>query len=212
MNPIWEVSIILQWLLIVGLSVVVLALVRQLGVLTVRLNPSAALETLAGQELLLGGSPAQAPTVVVFVAPGCKPCDSLVPAFQKIARDYALSAVRFIVAINADGPTARAYAEQHRLDGLDVLAAGRLANELGTSSTPYGIAVDSNGIVAKRAIVNALEHLEQMLVVAELGVSRDGQNDSRDGNGARATTEPAPLESEEAPRKVIEVLESGGGR
>jgi methylamine dehydrogenase accessory protein MauD len=184
----WQISVVVLWILVVLMAVVLVALVRQLGVLTVRLNPAAAhdlgegpdpgtpfpiqaLTTLAGRELVIGGTEQQA-AVVAFVSPGCRQCDTMVPAFHAIAKDYADDPVRLVIGVIADDRTAGAYAQQLRLDGLDVVPAGSIAKRLAINSTPYALAVGSNGLVAKRGVVNALEHLEEMLEIAQIGASR----------------------------------------
>lgn len=198
MDTIWIISAVVQWLVIAGLGVVVVSLVRQLGVLTVRMNPAAAyeldegpppgstfppqtLETLDGEELGVGQVGAQ-PTVVVFVAPGCGPCETLSPTIRKVARADDSANVRFVVSIGADSKTAAAYAKHYKLGAdIKVVAGSRLSKNLGVSTTPYALAVGTNGLVAKRGVVNALEHLEEMVVLADTGVhSPSGHPQKRD--------------------------------
>lgn len=220
MDTIWVVSMVLQWVVIGVLSVVVVALVRQLGVLTVRLNPAAgyeldegpqpgtnfpveSFETLAGDDLTLGGSGGE-PTVVMFVSPGCGMCTSLAPSFRSVHKAYAREAGRLVIAVTTDRPTAVAYAREHKLKGLDVIAAGHLAKQLNVTSTPYAVAVGSNGVVAKRGITNALEHLEEMMSLALRGTSFNN------GRGPRSDAASAQNGAADLPDADALILEHVG--
>ena len=191
----------LQWAILIGLVGVVLALVRQLGVLTVHLNPAAGyqladgpapgtlftkrmLETLSGEEVRVGGSDAEKPSVIAFVSPGCKVCETLSPAFRTVARDYRDDAT-VVIAVKADRRTAESYARAHAIEDLKVVAAQSLATDLSIDSTPYALAIGANGLVVRGAVINGMEHLEELLDLAQRGVSWTASSET-------APKEPSP--------------------
>lgn len=105
MTGLWLISYITLWLLVIMLTVIVLGLVHQLGVIHVRLGPEEDLITtqeglelgttapdfrgmdvLHGREISLADLRGRA-SVFVFISPGCRPCQELMPhlvSFQRV--------------------------------------------------------------------------------------------------------------------------------
>ena len=97
-------SYVILWVLVIVLSLVVLALARQVGILHERVAPAGALmptsgpkvgelteemalTTLSGDELIVGGNDAQKlATFILFISPTCPVCKSLVPAARSMVR------------------------------------------------------------------------------------------------------------------------------
>jgi hypothetical protein len=153
----WAVAFVAQWLLVVVLSVVVVALARQVGTLHLRLGPRGALEVDAegpalgeappprpagldgGGRAVLGGP--GAPRLVLFVSPTCPICEEVKPSVPAAASSAGLSAQLV-----------------HDPD------AERWWNVPGT---PFAVVLDRTGVVLAKGTVNNLEQLEGLVDTAE---------------------------------------------
>jgi uncharacterized membrane protein YphA (DoxX/SURF4 family) len=131
---------------VVVLGALVLALYRQVGVLTLRVGPGVALELAEEGPVLaeaapelgeLGGTGAE---LAVFFSPGCRLCRQLAPAVRALARD-GLSV--HVVYENEEPETFERWA---------------------IPGTPFAVHV-VDGIVVAKGTVNTLEQLEQLLAV-----------------------------------------------
>ena len=153
----WAVAFVAQWLLVVVLCVVVVALARQVGTLHLRLGPRGALEVDAegpalgeappprpagldgGGRAMLGGP--GAPRLVLFVSPTCPICEEVKPSVPAAASSAGLSAQLV-----------------HDPD------AERWWNVPGT---PFAVVLDQTGVVRAKGTVNNLEQLEGLVDTAE---------------------------------------------
>ena len=152
----WIVAFVVQWILLIVLAVIVVALARQVGTLHLRLGPRGALEvddegpalgeaalpTTAraadGTKLTIGGpGPVR---VVAFSSPTCSVCREVVPALPAAAT------------------AARAVPQ-----GLHDPGAERDWNVPGT---PFLVVLDEMGVVRAKGTVNNLEQVEGLLDTA----------------------------------------------
>jgi uncharacterized membrane protein YphA (DoxX/SURF4 family) len=131
---------------VVVLSALVLALYRQVGVLTLRVGPGVALE-LAEEGPVLGEAAPElealartGPELAVFFSPGCRLCRQLAPAVRALARD---GLAVHVVYENEEPETFERWA---------------------IPGTPFAVDV-VDGIVVAKGTVNTLEQLEQLLAV-----------------------------------------------
>jgi uncharacterized membrane protein YphA (DoxX/SURF4 family) len=131
---------------VVVLGALVLALYRQVGILTLRVGPGVALELaeegppLGEQAPLLEGLRRTGPELAVFFSPGCRLCRQLAPAVRALGREGI--DVR-VVYENEDAQTFERWA---------------------VPGTPFAVHV-LDGIVAAKGTVNTLEQLEQLITV-----------------------------------------------
>lgn len=147
---VWVASYVLLWLAVLGLSLAVVALLRQVGVLHARLRPLGA--HMAGE-----GPPVGTPaprsegldygaaslTLLAFTSPRCDVCRSLVPSLSYLERDYATD-VRVVVLDH--GPT-----------------TAELFSAFNVHSTPYFVTVGPDGVVRGGGVANSLEQVEVLL-------------------------------------------------
>ncbi len=186
MDPL-VVSQILSWIVILGLSLAVLALVRQVGVLHERVAPLGALTTrtavavgerapefdaidLDGGKVHIGGRRADGRgQLLLFVSPVCPMCKKLLGA----VRSFASAERRGTdVVLVGDGERAahRALLAEHRLAGVVPLVLSPIVGiTLGIGKLPHAVLVDAEGVLRSSGIVNSREHLESLLVAAETG-------------------------------------------
>jgi hypothetical protein len=154
----WAAAFLVQWVLLVVLAVVVVALARQVGTLHLRLGPRGALEidtegptlgeapppmpaTAADESRVMLGGPGPR-RVVLFSSPTCGVCREVAPALP-----MAAAAARFAPVVLHDPQAERDW---------DV------------PGTPYVVVLDEAGVVRAKGTVNNLEQVEGLLDTAEL--------------------------------------------
>lgn len=208
------VSNAVLWVVVLVLAVVILALVRQIGVLYERVAPAGALmmpkgpaigdaapvvtaEALAGGTREVGGPrDDQRSTLVFFLSPTCPVCKTLLPALRSAARAER----RWLdVLLASDGPRAEheAFVRAEGLESFPYVLSTALGVSYQVAKLPYAILLDGQGIVRAKGLVNTREHLESLFEAKErglasvqeyLGGSREGAEDAEGraaGEGAR---------------------------
>ncbi len=175
------------WCVVVAMGLVIVALVRQVGVLYERVAPAGALavqegaavgeaaprlvvETLAGKQIEIGAPrDDERATLVFFLSPTCPVCKTLLPALLSLGRHEAR---RLEVVLASDGERAEheQFVETYRLGALPYVLSPDLGVSLGVSKLPFAALVDHEGVLRARGLVNTREHLESLLEAMELGV------------------------------------------
>jgi methylamine dehydrogenase accessory protein MauD len=187
MNPLL-VSNVLLWILVVVLSLVVLALVRQVGILHERITPVGALmlakglkvgelapslplDALNGERLTIGGPRADGRSLLVlFVSPTCPVCKALLPVL-KSSRKAESSWLDIVLASDGDLTEQRAYVSEQGLETFPYVVSSPLGVSYQVSRLPYAVIVDHEGVLRARGIINSREHLESLFEAKRLGVA-----------------------------------------
>ena len=161
----WMAAFVAQWVLLVVLGIVVVALARQVGTLHLRLGPRGALEidtegpTLGealppveargadGMSLLVGGAGGR--RLVMFSSPTCIVCREVAPAVPAAARSADL-----VPQIVHDPDVERTF---------DV------------PGTPFLMVLDELGIVRAKGTVNNLEQVEGLVDTADRRMREEGE-------------------------------------
>lgn len=148
-GAVWVTAFVLLWATVLCLGVVVIALLRQVGVLHARLRPlgvhfgGEGPDRLAPAPVLPGHEYGSFPlTLVVFTSAGCTICAALRPGLRALQREYRDVAIREV---------------DHGQDGADTFRSFNVA------STPYFVTVDRVGIVQGRGVANNVEQVEELL-------------------------------------------------
>jgi hypothetical protein len=157
MSEWWTAAFVAQWVLLVVLCVVVVALARQVGTLHLRLGPRGALEIdtegpalgepvppieargADGVSVVLGGPGVR--RLVLFSSPTCIVCREVAPALPAAARAAAL-----LPLIVHDPDVERAFE---------------------VPGTPFLLVLDELGIVRAKGTVNNLEQVEGLIDTAD---------------------------------------------
>jgi methylamine dehydrogenase accessory protein MauD len=183
------ISQVLLWVAVIVLSVLCLALARQVGVLHERVAPAGALSmnqnlqvgakapiinatTLDGEELEIGKIAAEGrSTLIFFLSPDCPICKQLLPMVRSslsrekkwingiIASDGGLEAIH------------RDIAAQHKLSNIPYVLSEELGRAYGVSKLPYAVLIDEKGLIASMGMVNSREHIESLFEAKERGVA-----------------------------------------
>ncbi len=187
MNPL-VISNIVLWVLVLVLAAVLLAVVRQLGVLHERITPAGALmlnrgltvgETapelevvdLAGQSLRIGAKRADGrSTLLLFVSPSCPVCKTLLPAVKSSRKDER-EWMDLILASDGDVAEQRAFVRAQGLGDIPYVVSAALGLAYQVSRLPFAALMDENGVLRARGLVNSREHLESLFEAKRLGVA-----------------------------------------
>ena len=180
-------SNLVLWLVVVVMGLVIVALVRQVGVLHERIAPAGALvvgrgpvvgeqapqialRTLTGEDLEVGAPrDDQRATLLFFLAPSCPVCKTLLPALLSLRRREA---GRLDVVLASDGEAAEhaRFVAEEKLDALPYVLSSELGIAYGAARLPFAALVDAAGVLRAQGIVNSREHLESLLEAMDLGV------------------------------------------
>lgn len=195
------ISNILLWLLVVVLAVVVVALVRQVGVLHERVAPAGALMgregprvgeaapplTLTdwtGRPLTIGGAQADGKsTLLVFISPTCPVCKTVLAILDAVMRSEH---GWFRLVLASDGPREEheAFVSAHGLAEKCYVLSRELGFTYQVGKLPYGVLIDAAGVLRARGLVNTREHVESLFEAMQRGVG-SVQEYLRRENGSR---------------------------
>jgi methylamine dehydrogenase accessory protein MauD len=181
------ISNIVLWIAVIALSVLVLALVRQIGVLHERVAPAGALmgsqgprvgeaapvmkiNDWSGAPVTVGGAVADGKsTLLFFLSPTCPVCKTLLPVLDSVARSER-SWLRLVFA--SDGPRAEheAFVREHQLDERPYLLSTQLGLVYQVGKLPHAVLIDAAGVLRAKGLVNTREHIESLFEAMERGV------------------------------------------
>ncbi|MDO5705181.1 MAG: methylamine dehydrogenase accessory protein MauD [Paracoccus sp. (in: a-proteobacteria)] len=176
------VSNILLWIAFLGVSVALLGLMRQVGLLHERSSPMGAMITdhgpdigdaapefavpdYFGRDIHIGGA-AERPTLLMFTAPSCPVCDKLFPIIKSIAR-----AEKINVVMISDGPPEEhaRFLKTHELGQIRYVVSAEIGMAFQVGKIPYGVLVDPEGVIRAKGLTNTREHLESLLEADKTG-------------------------------------------
>jgi hypothetical protein len=161
----WIAAFVAQWVLVVVLCVVVVALARQVGTLHLRLGPRGALEIdeegpglgdaipamsargANGDTIVVGGPGER--RLVLFSSPTCIVCREVAPALPAAARAGNLLP--------------------------QVLHDDRAERALDVPGTPFLLVLDELGVVRAKGTVNNLEQVEGLVDTAARRMREEGE-------------------------------------
>ncbi len=182
------VSSILLWIAVIGLSLLVLALTRQIGVLHERVAPAGALmmnQTLKvgdtspqvlvqdlnrGDEIIIGKptDPGRS-QFLFFLSPDCPVCKSLLPVV-KSTQDAESDWLDVIFASDGSLSAHQRYIRQQRLAKDIYVSSEQLGRAYGVSKLPFAVLIDGAGKIASYGLVNSREHIESLFESMERGI------------------------------------------
>lgn len=181
------ISNALLWVAVVIMGGVILALVRQVGVLHERIAPVGALVTesgprvgesapsfeladLRGEPAGIGGERVDGlHTLLFFLSPTCPVCKTLLPVLESIAR---LERRWLRVLLASDGPRVEheAFLADRGLESFPYLLSTELGMAYRVSRLPFAVLIDDTGVIRAQGRVNSREHLESLFEAHERGV------------------------------------------
>ena len=182
------ISNIVLWILVLILAGVVLALVRQIGVLYERVAPAGALVVgsgpkageaapvlsvadLSGKELTIGGQSEDGRSkLLFFLSPTCPVCKTLLPSLKSISSGEA-KWLDVVLASDGVRKEHEAFVEEYRLDQFPYLLSADLGIGYRVGRLPHAVLIDAEGVIRSTGLVNSREHLESLFEANERGVA-----------------------------------------
>lgn len=183
-------SQILLWIAVIALSVICLALTRQLGVLHERIAPMGALsmnrrlvggssapklalQSLTGATVAVGADAGTSGSgkcqLIFFLSPECPVCKTLLPILASIRQQERGWLSILLASDGGDIDSHRRFVRQHELEEFDYVVSETLGVTYGVSRLPYAVLVDEHGLVSALGLVNTREQLESLFEAKRLG-------------------------------------------
>lgn len=181
-------SNVLLWILVLVMGGVILALVRQIGVLYERVAPAGALVVgsgpkageaapeftvgdLANHEHRVGGERSDdLSTLLFFLSPTCPVCKTLLPALKSIAREER-KWLNVLLASDGARKEHETFVAEYRLQQFPYLLSSELGLGYRVGRLPHAVLIDPEGIIRSTGLVNSREHLESLFEANERGVA-----------------------------------------
>jgi len=176
-TALWTVTVLVAILTAVD-SIAVIALIRQVGLLHLRIGPQhepqpswgprppgvpqpGSLLRLDPARDVLGDGPAPDIVLLGFVRPTCGGCTSALPAFTSVASGLSGSE-RALLVSDADEAGTRAYLAAHGVR-LPLVTGAHLLTANGIPAIPYAVVADGAGTVLAAEAATSSEQLEAVL-------------------------------------------------
>lgn len=180
------ISNLLLWVLVLGLTLLVLVLARQIGVLHERIAPVGALSLDAGPKVgdaaprldlqtldtqaFAFGEARPRSMLLFFLSPTCPVCKKLLPVLRAMHSSEARS-LEIVLASDGERAEHERFQRTERLGGFPYLLSAELGLAFRVSKLPYAVLLDNSGIVRAKGLVNNREQIESLLEARELGVA-----------------------------------------
>ncbi|MBN7797592.1 methylamine dehydrogenase accessory protein MauD [Parahaliea mediterranea] len=182
------VAVVLQWVLLLGLALVNLAIIRQVGVIHQRIAPAGALMlgsgmgqgekspelellTTDGESLRVGAPDSGGrSTLIMFVSPDCPVCERLIPAIKALGA----AEERWLRVLFAGDGSQRDYESlrrEKRLQQYSFVLSPELGMRFQVGKLPYGVLLDEHGVLVAQGLTNSREHIESLLEAKRRGVA-----------------------------------------
>lgn len=199
MTGIWVAAFFALWAVVVALAVVSVGLVRQLGMVHMRLGVDpGALITREGlprgteapdfeavdlgslQRIRLSAYRGRR-VALIFLSTGCLACRELVPHLNRMARDRA-GEVDFLAVCAGTDNACREFTRSLKLETKILLdPTGAIGEKYGVAFNPFTFLIDQNGVILTRGVVNTWSQVEALL--NEEGTVRTYEPGTNSSNG-----------------------------
>ncbi|WP_292959945.1 MULTISPECIES: methylamine dehydrogenase accessory protein MauD [unclassified Novosphingobium] len=180
-------ALIALWILVLVLALVVVALLRQVGMLHERLGPVGALmlpggpevgqetpafelEAIDGRAVRIGGAADGRSTLLFFLSPTCPVCKSLIPVVKSIAREQG-DALQVVLASDGDAQAQYEMVVRERLEAFPLVLSTPLGIAFQVSKLPHAVLIDANNQIVAKGLINNREHLESLFEASRIGVA-----------------------------------------
>ncbi|WP_156677745.1 methylamine dehydrogenase accessory protein MauD [Sphingomonas profundi] len=177
-------STFLLWIVVALLTIAVLALARQIGVLHERIAPMGALvtgggpaagdlaphvhaTTIDGRPLAIGpGQMGPRRTLLMFVAPSCPVCRKVIPIAKGVA---SAEGIDLVFIGDGDAAEQAAMVDRYKLSGYPFANSPAVGLAFHVGKLPYGVLIRSDGVIAAKGLVSSREHVESLVNADDKG-------------------------------------------
>jgi hypothetical protein len=185
MNPIWIISMVLQWIIILALCLLVFSLMRQLGEITLRLNaatpstetekentfepysefPEIKVPLFDGGTFRAGGRQT-VPCLIINFSPSCAACADMPNAIREFTKHVSPKELHLLVVLRIERDAAKKYVVERGLAGLSIALEEDIPQQIKTSWSPFAVSATAGGLVAASGKPKTLAHLLEMAQAA----------------------------------------------
>lgn len=187
------ISNIILWIVVIALSLLVLALARQVGILHERVAPAGALlpttgpkvgelttalelTALNGSRIAIGGSSqATLATFILFVSPTCPVCKALVPTAISLVNSEKSRMQLVFASDGADTDKEmtqhKAYIKDLKITEYPYIISQQLGMTFEVSKLPFAVLIGSDGVLKSKGLVNTREHMESLIESMDSGIA-----------------------------------------
>ena len=183
------ISSIIQWVIILILSVMLFALTRQVGILHERVAPAGALQptsgpkvgeitekirvtSLDGSEFDIGGSgDGQNIKFILFISPTCPVCKELVPTAISLIGSEGQRMELFFASDGENMQQHKSYVTDLEITDYPYFVSERLGLAYQVSKLPFAVLIDGDGVLRSKGLVNTREHMESLIEAMDTGVA-----------------------------------------
>jgi methylamine dehydrogenase accessory protein MauD len=180
------ISQVLLWAVVLAMALMMLALLRQVGVLHERIAPMGALtldrgpkegeaaplfevkDLRRGTPLRLGG-PRGRSMLLFFLSPTCPVCKKLLPIVRSIQQ--AENSWLDVVLVSDGEPVEHErFVRVQRLEDFPYVLSADVGMTYRIGKLPYGVMIDDTGVIRAKGLLNTREHLESLIEAKQMGV------------------------------------------
>ncbi|MGV8955336.1 MAG: methylamine dehydrogenase accessory protein MauD [Cypionkella sp.] len=174
------------FVLVIALTVGLLALGRQVGILFERVSPMGALVNDSGPEVgqqtplfnlpsLTGGSVALGPkpgraTLVFFLSPTCPVCKKLLPVVES-ARKAESKWLDVVLASDGQKGQHERFIETAKLENYPYVVSTELGLAYRVARLPYAVLLDEHGVIRAKGLINSREQFDSLFNAHDMKVS-----------------------------------------
>lgn len=173
------------FLMVIALTVGLLALGRQIGILFERVSPMGALVNDSGPEVgqqtplfnlpsLTGGSVGLGPkpgrsTMVFFLSPTCPVCKKLLPIVESIRKAEG-SWLDIVLASDGEKAQHSRFIETANLTSYPYVVSTELGLAYRVARLPYAVLLDQRGVIRAKGLINSREQFDSLLNAFDMKV------------------------------------------
>lgn len=174
------------FLMVVALTVALLALGRQVGILFERVSPMGALVNDSGPEVgqqtplfnlasLTGGSVALGPkpgrsTLVFFLSPTCPVCKKLLPIIKSVRKAEG-SWLDVVFASDGEKAQHQRFIETAELSSYPYVVSTELGLAYRVARLPYAVLLDQHGTIRAKGLINSREQFDSLFNAFDMNVA-----------------------------------------
>ncbi|WP_078598333.1 redoxin domain-containing protein [Evansella clarkii] len=174
MSNFFWISYISLWVLVFPLLIMNLILYRQLGIMVMgtsrgvnqsgipigRELPKIPLKSIRNLKWSIENNYGTS-TLVMFASTKCEECSKILPDLINLSNKTNVKMV--LGVISEDIEDVRTYAQKHNVNFEVVQVTQEDGQELDIIATPFAYAIDGEGVVREKGLVNTYGHLEKYL-------------------------------------------------
>lgn len=179
-------AVVALWLVVIGMALMMMVMLRQIGVLYERVAPVGALmdaggpqigeaspifplQSLTGGEVRIGAASSKA-MLIFFLSPTCPVCKQLLPVLSGV-QSAEKDTLEVVLASDGDGAKHIDFINNKKLSNFPYVLSTDLGMAYRVQRLPFAVLLDKDGVIKAKGLINNREQLESLLNALEAGVA-----------------------------------------